>query len=216
MPHGEARLRRLHGVLALTCPHPDPSPPCRCWPRPTERQMTSAQVPCCRPYPSPSPSPSPSPNPSPNQVPSGRPSSLTPPAACAASTSKHPLARVRARARAGARIGGGLGWKGGGEGGVSAWLGTEERPRRRSGAPSPPMPPTSTVAGRAVPGQLGGPPRRLSTTASLLPLSASPSRRHASLCISPTRTQALAGGQHRVRHRGVQRREPPSARAAQL
>ena len=126
--------------------------------------MTSAQVPCCRPYPSPSPSPSPSPNPSPNQVPSGRPSSLTPPAACAASTSKHPLARVRARARAGAGIGGGLGWKGGGEGGVSAWLGTEERPRRRSGAPSPLLPLTSTVAGRAVPGQLGGPPRRLSTT----------------------------------------------------
>ena len=57
-----------------------------------------------------------------------------------------------------------MGVEGGGEGGVSAWLGTEERPRRRSGAPSPPMPPTSTVAGRAVPGQLGGPPRRLSTT----------------------------------------------------
>jgi hypothetical protein len=46
---------------------------------------------------------------------------------------------------------------------VSACLGTEERPRRRSGAPSPLLPLKSTVAGCAVPGQLGGPPGRLST-----------------------------------------------------
>ena len=179
--------------------------------------MTSAQVPCCRPYPNPSPSPNPNPNP--NQVPSGRPSSSTPPAACTASTSKHPLARVRARARAGARARARIGGGGGGRGGRGGSVRVVGYRGEAAATLRCPLTSTAPYLHSRRPRRawsLGGPPRRLSTTASLLPLSASPSRRHASLCVSPTRTQALAGGQHRVRHRGVQRREPPSARAAQL
>jgi peroxiredoxin len=135
---------------------------------------------------------------------SGRPSSSTPPAACAASMLEMPWAPSSPPPghpplyhRSGGPVG-------------------AAPPRRpRGGGPSPcgyrgeaaaalRCLPKSTVA-PYVTTQEG----RLSFPSACNPLH---------LCFKPStlHTQALAGGQHRVRHRRVQRREPPSPRAAKL